>query len=250
MKICVCCCTYLRPRQLGHVIRCFERQTHPDREMVILDDAGQYEPCGGDRWRLVSTRRRFASLGEKRNACAALASPDAAAYAIWDDDDLYLPWALEASIAALEQAEWSRPSLVLQPVPTRRGRWLLRQHLTGGLYHGGWAYRREMFERLVGYAAGFSGPEDQEFMRRMEAVGVAQADPIALGWRPFYVYPWTRQPSKYHISALLTGSDNGQSAWTRLGRYVADPAVATPADPPWFDLAAPVILAGIHPRPF
>ncbi len=42
MKICVCCCTYKRPVSLGYLIRCFERQTHAERELVILDDAGQY----------------------------------------------------------------------------------------------------------------------------------------------------------------------------------------------------------------
>ena len=60
----------------------------------------------GDRWRLVSVADRFATLGEKRNAAARLAPPDADALAIWDDDDLYMPWALRASVAALR----ARPS--------------------------------------------------------------------------------------------------------------------------------------------
>jgi hypothetical protein len=249
MHICVCCCTYLRPRQLGYVLRCFQRQTYADREMVVLDDAGQYGDQRGDRWRLVSVGRRFASLGEKRNACAALASPDAAAFAVWDDDDLYLPWALEASARALERTDWSRPSQVLHPVEAG-GRWHFRRHQTGGLYHGGWAYRREVFERLGGYAAGYSGPEDQEFMARLEAAGAVQADPIALGWRPFYIYPWGQGSAGYHISGMLSGRDQGQAAWRRLGRYAVDRAAVVPADPPWFDLDAPLILGGVHPRPF
>jgi glycosyltransferase involved in cell wall biosynthesis len=248
MKACVCCCTYNRPKQLGHVVRCFERQDYGDREMVILDDAGQYANTTGDRWRLVSVTERYGSLGEKRNACAEMASPDAEVLVVWDDDDLYLPWALSASINAIQPAEWSRPSLVLHPQPNGA----LRQHLTGGLFHGGWAYRRDVFWRLGGYAAGYSGPEDQELMRRMERAGVKQSDPIALGWRPFYVYPWGRLAGGegYHISGLLTGRDRGQEAWRKLGGLVIEPEQLIPTDPPDLNLLDPVIEGGVYPRMF
>ena len=42
MKIAVVVCTYNRPAGLGHLVRAFELQDYADREMVILDDAGQY----------------------------------------------------------------------------------------------------------------------------------------------------------------------------------------------------------------
>ena len=53
------------------MLRCFLAQDYPHRELLILDDASQYADQSGDRWRLVSVRRRFATLGEKRNAAAA-----------------------------------------------------------------------------------------------------------------------------------------------------------------------------------
>jgi glycosyltransferase involved in cell wall biosynthesis len=53
MKIAVVCVTYNRPRQLGQMIRCFQRQDYARRELVILDDAGQYKPTEGPLWRLV-----------------------------------------------------------------------------------------------------------------------------------------------------------------------------------------------------
>ena len=190
MKIAAVCCTYLRPKTLGQVIRCFERQDYADRELVILDDAGQYEPAAGDRWRLVSVGKRFATLGEKRNAAAAYVSDDVEALAVWDDDDLYLPWALTASVAALGQAAWSRPSVVLHPQPDGT----LRQHRTGGLYHGGWAYRREVFDRCGGYPAMNNG-EDQALAARLVRAGTPQADPIGLGFRPFYIYVWGSEPA-------------------------------------------------------
>lgn len=254
MNITVCCCTYNRPTQLGYLLRCFEQQTHQVRHMVIFDDAGQYpDQPDGANWRLVSTSKRCGSLGEKRNRVAELACelwPDTEAFAIWDDDDLYLSWALAADVAALQAAEWSRPSLVLQPVEDGR-RWWFRQYQTGGLYHGGWAYRREMFERMGGYAAGYSGPEDQEFMHRMEAAGVSQCDPVGqLNWAPAYIYPWGQASGGPHISGLLTGRDKGEEAWRRFGMMETLPAKLTPANPPWFDLSNPYIEPGINPRPF
>lgn len=250
MKIAALCCTWNRPRQLGNLIACFERQDYENRELIILDDAGQYGDHFGDRWRIVSVNQRYGSLGEKRNACAALASYDAEAFAIVDDDDLYLPWALSASVAALDKAEWSRPSLVLHPYEVEPGKWAFRQHLTGGLYHGGWAYSRYMFERMGGYKAGYSGPEDKEFMQRMEAAGVSQADPIQLGYKPFYIYPWGNITGSPHISGLLTGQDNGEKAWKIMGIMAISKAEVKPTNPPWFDLDRPIIEDAILPRPF
>ena len=175
MHIAAVCVTYLRPRQLGWMIQCFLRQDYPpaQRELLILDDAGQYGDRQGEGWRLVSQPERFASLGEKRNAAVALVSKRAEALAVWDDDDLYLPWALRAS-AALAEADWSRPSLVLHPQADGS----FHQHQTGGLFHGGRAYRRKALERAGGYPPINNG-EDQGLAQRFQELGVRQADPCA-----------------------------------------------------------------------
>lgn len=236
MHIAAVCCTYLRPKQLGRMIRCFERQNYPHRELVILDDAGQYENACGDRWRLISVSQRFGSLGEKRNAAAALVSAQADALAIWDDDDWYLPWALQASVAALRIAPWSRPSVVLHPAQNG----FLRQHRTGGLFHGGWAYRRELFERHGPYAP-ISYGEDLALATRFLDARVPWVDPIRLGFAPFYVYVWDAGP---HLSAM------GPDGYQQLGAMRAPKAVPLPADPPDLDLDRPKILPGIHARAF
>jgi len=246
MKICVCTCTYKRPRSLGHLIRCFERQSYQDRWMVILDDEGSLGHHAGDRWHLVSIPRRFRTLGEKRNAVAALAPPDTEAFAIWDDDDLYFPWALEATAAALDRGDWSRPSIALVPIVEPPGnRWSFRQVQTGGLFHGGWGYRRELFDRAGWYPAE-SGPEDQGLMHKMEALGPAIVDPITLGFQPFYVFGGPRISGEPNLSAL--GCD--QRAYDALGRRQARNESMAIADPPWFNLRRAEILPGLHPRPF
>jgi len=221
---------------LGHTIRCFEHQDYADRELVILDDAGQYEPAQGDRWRLISRPNRFRSLGEKRNAAVGLVSPDVEALAVWDDDDLYLPWALRASAAALRVAPWSRPSLVLHPQPDGS----LRQHRTGGLFHGGWAFRRRTFEQCGGYPPMNNG-EDQALAARLRDAGTPIADPMRLGYRPFYVYVWS---GGNHLSGM------GPDGYERLAVAPVEKTVVTACDPPGLDLRKPRILPGIHARVF
>jgi hypothetical protein len=235
MKIAVVCVTFNRPRQLGQMVRCFERQDYAQRELVILDDAGQYQPAEGPLWRLTSVAKRFPTLGEKRNAAVRLVSSDAEAIAVWDDDDLYMPWALRALAAALQRAAWSRPSLVLHPQPDGS----LRQHRTGGLFHSGWAYRRDAFERVGGYPPMNNG-EDQGLAEQFRQLAIAEADPLTLGFPPFLVYRWA---DGVHLSC---SGPRGYENWSRL---VIQPATIAPYDPP-VRLDAANILAGAHPRVF
>jgi len=238
MKIAAICCTYLRPTQLGHMIRCFEKQDYPDAELIVLDDAGQYAEQEGERWRLISTTIRYPTLGEKRNAAAALASDNVEAFAVWDDDDLYLPWALRTCVAGLDNAQWSRPSLVLHPQQDGT----LVQHETGGLFHGGWAYRREAFVQVGGYPS-VSMIEDRELMKLFEKASIPTADPLESGVKPFYIYPWDTGDG-WHLSGM------GAHGYHRLGRVRGAKTSLVVADPPDIDLDNPAILPGIQPRKF
>src|SRR5262249_25980753 len=134
MKLAALCCTYLRPAGLGQLIECFLRQDYPSelRELVILDDAGQYQNQAGAGRRLLSTPTRARTLGENGNRGAARASPDAEGFLVAGDDDIYLPHWFRTHAEALRRAEWSHPSLVL--VEHGDG---LQEGETGGLYHGG-----------------------------------------------------------------------------------------------------------------
>lgn len=198
MKLACVCVTYLRPHLLGQVIESFQRQTYQNRELIILDDAGQYEDQSGDRWRIVSVPHRFQNLGAKRNACAALASTDVDAFVVTDDDDIYLPHWLEAHAEALRRGDWSRPSLVLVEDGGN-----LKEIPTTGVYHGGWAYRRELFEKAGGYPDMNSG-EDQALGKRMIAAGAKIVDPCEFA-EPFYFYRDTNH--SYHLSWRGQGAE-------------------------------------------
>lgn len=205
MKLAALCCTYQRPHTLGQLIESFMRQQYSSesRELIILDDAGQYDSQVGDGWQLVSMPRRFHSLGEKRNSCAALASPDVDGFLVADDDDIYLPHWFETQAEALQLSEWSRPSLVL--LEDGEG---LREIETSGMYHGGWAFRKEAFYRVGGYGPLNNG-EDRDLAERLGAGGLSPSDPSLLA-SPFYIY--RTENNSYHLSHL------SEAGYQDLGR--------------------------------
>ena len=218
MKLAALCCTFRRPHTLGQLVESFLRQDYPSelRELVILDDAGQYENQSGDGWRLVSIPSRFRSLGEKRNACAALASADVEGFLVADDDDIYLPHWFSAQAEALKQADWSRPGLVLLEDGDA-----LREAESDGLYHGGWAFRKETFYRVRGYGPHNNG-EDQELAGRLNEAGAKYCDPCSFA-RPFYIYRYDN--NSYHLSYM---DDAGY-------RSLGDGAVSkSQVQPGWF----------------
>jgi len=212
MKITAITMTCNRPKLLSRLIRCFERQTHPDRELVILDDLGQYEHQSGDRWHLLSIPRRFRSLGEKRNAVAALASPDSEAIALWDDDDLYLDDALEAVDEALQRGPWLQPRQAYDY--DEQGRLILTETFSRDdpwrfAYHASWAYRREFFAR---YRACYAG-DDYEMEQRLRLAGETSVD---IQGPPYYVYNRIKRHMEVPVRISEPGLD-GPEAYYAMG---------------------------------
>lgn len=187
MKITAFCPTLNRPQLLGRLIACFQNQSYANRELVILDDGGQYENQKGDRWELISVPRRFRSLGEKNNAVMAMASFDSVYLAKADDDDVYHPWWLESLADALQYSPWVVPHLAMDFVD---GEWVQTEtHNRAGnfAYHGCWAYRRELIEQTGGYFPRYAG-DDGEYQKRLNAMGFFPADIDATKYPPFYFY--------------------------------------------------------------
>jgi len=203
MKIACLCVTYNRPAQLAESIECFRRQTYPaeKRELVILDDAGQYDPAACDHLpgvKLVTTRHRFRTLGEKRNACAGLVSPDVDALAVWDDDDIYLPWHLERAAELLSSGKtaWSWPAEIW--VDHSR---TLKRKKTKGLFHATWVLTRDAFLKANSYPAMQSG-QDQALGSRLKRAGFRPVSPAGL---PSFVYRWFTYHGARHLSAMGRG---------------------------------------------
>jgi glycosyltransferase involved in cell wall biosynthesis len=214
MKIAAVCCTYNRHRLLAEAVESFLRQTHPDKEMVILDDAGLYEPGAADHLpgvKLITTRHRFRTLGEKRNATVALASPDVDVFCVWDDDDIYLPHHMAAAAATLQSNGgqdvfecYAIPSTIYIDHPDH-----LQRKESNGLFHPSWSFTREAFVAVDGYPPMQSG-QDQALRRRWAMKHVARRNPITFDSRPSFVYRWATTGDK-HLSAM------GEGGYERLG---------------------------------
>ena len=212
LKLTAICITYKRPLDLEFSIECFLRQDYPNKALIILDDAGQYPNMEGDGWQLISVPQRFATIGEKRNASAALAPQDTDVYCVWDDDDIYLPWHMSGIAKAAESGNFIIPSVCYIDIPTRFG---LKD--TGGLHHGSWGFSRELFTKVRGYPFVQSG-QDLDFRAIALGEGEAvRADPIALGLKPSYVYRWG-QSKRPHLS----GYGRGQRGYEALGEKPFD----------------------------
>ena len=203
--ICAICPTCNRPELLGRAIRAFEMQTYENRFLIIVDDLGQYKNQKGDRWQLVSFPRRIMSLGEKNNVCAALAPRETWAYAKWDDDDIYLPWHLEATVEALTRGPFCQPR---HAIDYWDGEWVVvetynRRDPKRFCYHGCWGYTRELFSSVGGYRNHYAG-DDGPFQDSLIRKGVRSVD-TSPNFKPSYIY---NRPLANRISEIGGDADS------------------------------------------
>lgn len=120
MRLLCICPTYGRPTLLANSLALFQQQEYPRDQckLLILDDAGQYDPQEGTNWSLVSTGTRFASMPTKYQALFALENIldkelcKWDAVVVWDDDEVYLPNHLKLHAEMLNYSGWSHPSRV------------------------------------------------------------------------------------------------------------------------------------------
>lgn len=242
MRIAAITLTWNRPAMLGRLIHCFQQQTHDDRCMLILDDAGQYETQFGDGWALVSTPRRWPTLGDKRNAAVDMALRlfrGVDAMANWDDDDVYWPGALEATVAALEKDAWASARVVYETAsPTgelKIAETFPRDRPLDFAYHGVWAWRKQDFLNTGGYPAYDSGEDGRMADVLRENVGPpGNSSPDKQPW-----YWYNREIPKMNESPnpyVLHGQETIQSI-ARIGIGWNGP-----------DFYQKKVIPGIHPR--
>ncbi|HEX7683692.1 MAG TPA: glycosyltransferase family A protein [Trinickia sp.] len=103
--------TYGRPDYVNESVAMFLAQDYPHKELIILNDCpGQHFTGEFPNVRIVNQQSRYASLGEKRNSCIGMAC--GSVIAVWDDDDVYLPWRLSYSVGEMDRlgARFYRPA--------------------------------------------------------------------------------------------------------------------------------------------
>ena len=94
--------TYGRPDFVEESIAFFLAQDYPRKELIIIND------CPGQTFTghfpdvvIINLPDRCPSLGEKRNLGIEMARGDL--IAVWDDDDIYLPWRLSFSVRRIRE---------------------------------------------------------------------------------------------------------------------------------------------------
>lgn len=232
------CSTYRHPRLLRNAVSCFLAQDYPAdrRELIVLDDYGQYDNrsyLGG--YHVVSVRRRFGSLAEKRNACAALAlRPETQPTDVlcgWDDDDIYLPWHISAHVKALavdvHPLAYSHPSLIL----SLYGR-VLHREAGRGRFEGSFAFTRKTLEDSGGWPITRAAEHDQTFISRLSRACYGKvADPCKYR-PPSYVYRWETTGTE-HASGYAPRGLSWYDDYAREARF--DDAFCDPVVLPQFD---------------
>jgi hypothetical protein len=207
MRILCLCPTYGRPRLLANAIACFEAQDHQDRFLLALDDAGQIEPQTGDRFRILSVPNRYQSLPAKYNALLNYAGGSFDAVAVWDDDDIYLPWHLTSvSLALANGAPSCKPrevwSLYRPPGVRGEGPW---REIAAGRFHGSLAVSRSRLEAVGGWIQTRRADFDQQqIMACAPAVDSLNYSPERC---PGYVFRWGSTGAP-HCQHLMTSPCN------------------------------------------
>ena len=161
------CPTYGRPLHLlKNTLAAFAAQTERRSRLVILDDLGNLAgaECRVPNVEIISTPNRFPSLPEKYNEL--LRHVNTPYVAVWEDDDLYLPWHLENLVIAFEavpNATWLHPSQVWS---TYTGRPL--KESARGRFHASLAFRTYYVRIHKGWPISRHETFDQIFLSSLE----------------------------------------------------------------------------------
>lgn len=195
------CPTYGRPTLLANALACYLAQDYPAdrRELLILDDAGQYLPTIAQGWEIISIARRFRSLPEKFNALAGLARGEL--LVVWEDDDIYLPWHISAHACSQSTGlGYSKPSRVHYYAGDQ-----LQIERATGRFHGSIAFKRKWLDRVQGWPLTRQADFDQQMMSRLARSGPT-ADPVERH-PPSYVFRW-ESTNDYHGSETMNSPDD------------------------------------------
>ncbi|HEY4085995.1 MAG TPA: glycosyltransferase [Bryobacteraceae bacterium] len=169
--------TWNRRAFIPLALECFQAQTYPFKELILVDDGDDHI---GDLVKDVPDVRylrlpRRTTIGQKRNAACELASGEFIAH--WDDDDWYSPERLARQVNPLlagthEITGLTNDFMVEMP---RGAFWrttpdLHRRMFCGDVHGGTIAYRRDLWSGGIQYPNA-SLAEDAAFIRSATARG-------------------------------------------------------------------------------
>jgi len=193
-------CTYGRYTWLKEAIQCFLLQDYDERELIILNNHPVAINLDLPRVRVIN-EPGHPTLGDCRNRLLQEAKGDFVR--TWDDDDLYLPWAISQGVENMGSYAAFKP----------RYSWFSRRNSVytknENVYEASWTARTDAVRRY-GYKGQSGGDEHTPLSIGLEREGFLVKDV-----RPSYVYRW--DTPLWRISGSL-GSDtveNRTAIWMK-----------------------------------
>lgn len=169
--------TYQRRAFLPLALACYETQTYPNRELIVLDDGQDpVEDLVRDLPGIRYLRVPRMSVGAKRNEGCAAARGEIVA--LWDDDDWYAPTRLERQVAPLLRAQadvTALPMRVALQLP-QKSFWTASDPLHRAMFvldvaAGTAVFPRSVWRKFARYP-NTSLAEDAFFLRQVAARGL------------------------------------------------------------------------------
>lgn len=193
--------TYGRPDYVAESLSMFLAQDYPSKELIILNDCpGQVLLGDFPGVRIVNTDTRWQSLGAKRNAAIELAKGEH--IAVWDDDDVYLPWRLSHSMRHLDEtkcpfycpatfwAYWGVDTLHVN------------QAVQNWICHPAHIFRRDLWATVGGYPDQTHGEDIGLLTKILELLASEWSRETITRWNRFFVM---RGYSKYYHTSINGG---------------------------------------------
>lgn len=221
--------TYGRPLYVPEAIKCFVWQDYPNKEIVIINDCeGQEYECDIPGVRIINTRERFKSLGDKRNYAISLAAGEI--IAVWDDDDISLPWRLSHTVRDMQrfQTPFYRPSLFHAYWGSEE--FHPNQTIPGWISHGPTAFTKKLWSDVNGYPAIDMGEDAQFFDRIHKHLSEDFLKyPISESDR-WYVLRGVSEYKHMSIGGGRQPLDTASGKYNVLPREIADPVLKLGVD--------------------
>jgi predicted O-methyltransferase YrrM len=227
---CVSCImpTYGRPKLVPESVAMFLAQDYRNKELIILNDCpGQEFVASLPGVLVINDPARHPTLGEKRNA--AIEAARGSLIAVWDDDDVYLPWRLSYCVKRMQ--ELRTPFLLPHEYWAYWGEEVLHhnQAVPGWIGHPLAIFRKDLWQQAGGYPNITLGEDASFFQRVFSLLGVEWiSQPIAMRDRFFIL----RGKSEYHHTSIGGGQlplDTSQGRFHLAPQPIADAVLRSAA---------------------
>lgn len=230
MFIVALCPTFRHPELLANSVALWEMQDYPaeKRMLFILDDDPTFDDAVSEegRWVLGATKYRRSTISSKYNEMLGwtqIRRPVVDAILVWEDDDIYFPNYVSAHAKALENAEYSKPAVVLTDYLSTRQKQRIVKESAVGRFHSTIGARMDLIRRVGGWPDTKRADFDQQLMSKL----YEQANRVVSPWGydaqdheiPF-IYRW--HSGAAHCQSTMrspddeTWYDRGEQAYKKV----------------------------------